>query len=600
MDTPNSPSGFPQGSDAGTDPQPAGTKIEGGQKPSAVFTLLLPAISCVVLVTCCLISRPPLPPDETRYLTVAWEMKERGDYLVPHLNGETYAHKPPLLFWLMNVAWLLFGKSLLAARCIAPLAGIATVLLSARLAKDLWPGLSANRRVPWVLASTMLWMFFSPVTMFDTLLSLWTVSALFGMRMIVQQKYLRGLWVAGISLGLGILSKGPVILVHVLPAALLFPVWNRHGNQPKSTAATYLTMLGAVGIGAIIALSWALPAAWAGGEAFANELLFGQTAGRMLNSFAHRQPFWWYLPWLPLCVMPWMLTSGVRNGLWSLRAVVTKGTNAPDDGTRFVLCWGLGSVLILSFVSGKQIYYLMPAVPAFALAVSRWLEDWPMESMDLKIVGASTVLTALLPVIVNHVAPFSTWPVAGMIPDIWCLPMVVCGAIVPLLSSCRKETAVAGVSMAAVGFVSCLVMSFEHTVWAGFDVRPLGESLRDRTEDLAWYGNYHGQLNIPAVRSHVEELITPEDAELWLREHPGGLIVIRAASLSQASRARIRTWTLTSGAVDGNQLEATLRLAMEECDLPAELLSPVCVDARWIRRGLSEDLHLVCKFSQQK
>ena len=51
-----------------------------------------------------LVYRPVLPIDETRYLSVAWEMWLRGDFLVPHLNGEPYSHKPPLLFWLMNAA----------------------------------------------------------------------------------------------------------------------------------------------------------------------------------------------------------------------------------------------------------------------------------------------------------------------------------------------------------------------------------------------------------------------------------------------------------------------------------------------------------------
>lgn len=266
----------------------------------------------------------------------------------------------------------------------------------------------------------------------------------------------------------------------------------------------------------------------------------------------------------------------------------------------FVLCWGAGSVLILSFVSGKQIYYVMPAVPAFALAVSRWLEDWPVESMDLKIVGASTVLLALLPLIVNHVAPFSTWTVAGLVPDIWCLPMAACGAIVPLMNRVRKDAAVAGISIAAVAFVSCLVISLQHTVWAGFDVRPLGESLRDRPEDLAWFGNYHGQLNVSARRSHVEELITQDELEQWLRDRADGLVVIRAANLSPVSRTRVQEWTSAFGAVERSHLEAVLELARKDCDLPGENLAPVCIEARWLRRGLTEDLHLVCKFSQQQ
>ncbi|HUP43615.1 MAG TPA: hypothetical protein VM599_10445, partial [Thermoanaerobaculia bacterium] len=43
-------------------------------------------------------------PDEARYAEVAREMRLFGDWLVPRLNGEVYAHKPPLLFWLIDLA----------------------------------------------------------------------------------------------------------------------------------------------------------------------------------------------------------------------------------------------------------------------------------------------------------------------------------------------------------------------------------------------------------------------------------------------------------------------------------------------------------------
>src|SRR6186713_711146 len=53
--------------------------------------------------------RPLLPVDETRYATVGWEMWRRGDLLVPHLNGVPYSDKPPLLFWLIQAGWRIFG-----------------------------------------------------------------------------------------------------------------------------------------------------------------------------------------------------------------------------------------------------------------------------------------------------------------------------------------------------------------------------------------------------------------------------------------------------------------------------------------------------------
>ena len=59
-----------------------------------------------------ILARPLLPVDETRYLAVAWEMRVGGHWLVPRLNGEIYSHKPPLLFWLVNLVWTITGVSI--------------------------------------------------------------------------------------------------------------------------------------------------------------------------------------------------------------------------------------------------------------------------------------------------------------------------------------------------------------------------------------------------------------------------------------------------------------------------------------------------------
>src|SRR6185312_5505438 len=73
--------------------------------------LALAIVLWAALVAVGLAARPPLPVDETRYLGVAWEMWQRGDFLVPHINGIAYHHKPPLLFWLMQAGWAVFGVS---------------------------------------------------------------------------------------------------------------------------------------------------------------------------------------------------------------------------------------------------------------------------------------------------------------------------------------------------------------------------------------------------------------------------------------------------------------------------------------------------------
>src|SRR5450432_2505051 len=82
---------------------------------------------------------PALPIDETRYLAVAWEMRLHGDFLVPHLNGLPYADKPPLLFWLINLAWLVAGMHAWAVRLGVLASSFASLYLFERLVRRLDP-----------------------------------------------------------------------------------------------------------------------------------------------------------------------------------------------------------------------------------------------------------------------------------------------------------------------------------------------------------------------------------------------------------------------------------------------------------------------------
>lgn len=144
-------------------------------------TFVLLASVWLLLLLATLWVRPVLPVDETRYIGAAWEMWLRGDWLVPHLNGEPYHHKPPLLFWLIHLMWALFGVQEWAARLVPALVGLGAAWLATVLARRLWP---EERTVPtvaaWVLFSGLLWTLFVTVLMFDLLVALCAELALLG------------------------------------------------------------------------------------------------------------------------------------------------------------------------------------------------------------------------------------------------------------------------------------------------------------------------------------------------------------------------------------------------------------------------------------
>ena len=76
----------------------------------------------------------------------------------------------------------------------------------------------------WVLIATLLWALFATATMFDILLGSCVLLGMQGLVNAAQGKSLKGWSILALAIGLGVLAKGPVILVHLLPVALLMPL----------------------------------------------------------------------------------------------------------------------------------------------------------------------------------------------------------------------------------------------------------------------------------------------------------------------------------------------------------------------------------------
>src|SRR6185436_712445 len=61
-------------------------------------------------------------------LRTPMEMKERGEWLTPWLNGEPRLRKPPLVYWAILLNYKLFGVNLVSARVWGVLAGAGLAL----------------------------------------------------------------------------------------------------------------------------------------------------------------------------------------------------------------------------------------------------------------------------------------------------------------------------------------------------------------------------------------------------------------------------------------------------------------------------------------
>ena len=307
---------------------------------------------------------PALPIDETRYLAVAWEMRLHLDFLVPHLNGAPYSDKPPLLFWLINFGWLFAGMHVWAVRLGVLAASFASLLLFERMVLRLQPDAALARRAVIILFGIVYFAIFSGAIMFDVLLTTFALLALHGALDWDALRWRRGFILLALGFGLGILTKGPVVLLDTGFALVFGPWWSEtaRANKRRWYAMTGLAVLG----GAIIALAWAVPAAIMGGEKYADAIFLRQTVDRMANSFAHRRPVWWYFMVLPAMVLPWTLAVRAPWRSWRESFHISKSA-------RFATVWAVPAFVAFCLVSGKQPHYLLPLLPALALYLAELL-----------------------------------------------------------------------------------------------------------------------------------------------------------------------------------------------------------------------------------
>ena len=54
--------------------------------------------------------RDPWPADEPRFVLVAKQMVESGQWLFPHRGIELYPDKPPMYFWLLALSYFAIGS----------------------------------------------------------------------------------------------------------------------------------------------------------------------------------------------------------------------------------------------------------------------------------------------------------------------------------------------------------------------------------------------------------------------------------------------------------------------------------------------------------
>lgn len=478
---------------------------------------LLLAVSCLLATAVVgLWLRPLTAIDETRYLAVAWEMHQSGNWLVPTKNFALYSDKPPLLFWVINLIWTVTGVSEFAARLAGPIFGCLALCLTAMLGRRLWPeDVQTGGRAALALAGLVIFALSASLTMFDVPLAVATLLGLIALERAGQEGAGKWPWVGfGAAIALGVLTKGPVILFHLLPAAALLPLW---GAAPQDWRVTARRL----GFGLLVALGlialWLVPAAILGGPEYRAAILWKQSAGRLTESFAHARPWWFYLVLLPVLAFP------VLTGPALLRAGATARWRQ-DRGLRLCAIWAGTAILLFSLTSGKQVHYLVPELPALALIAARLGRD----TGNFRLIPAqiALALAALLAVAVG-LGLLSLGRLEPLFAPRAML-LVWAALIVALCWLAHRLRGFAGAMMLSLGAVLAtnVLIGTTHIAQV-YSTHPIAARIAPLQGDgLAFLGSrYHAEFNFAArLTAPVAELSDPKAVTEWLDRHPQGLI----------------------------------------------------------------------------
>ncbi|MCB1556035.1 MAG: glycosyltransferase family 39 protein [Alphaproteobacteria bacterium] len=427
--------------------------------------LFVPVALCALFLTA-IVFRPLLPIDETRYMSVAWEMWLRGDWLAPlTLNFELYHHKPPFLFWAINAAWSVFGVSRGSALIPIFLASLAFVYLTHRLARTLFDAKTASL-IPYLTVGSLPFLLYGTLVMFDITLSVFILSSLLALLSYARTRHPAFLLWMALAMGIGVLTKGPVMWLYVIFPVFLAPVW-LPALPGKTTKKGWLSWYGGCALAFFLStvpvLLWLIPVLKASDPDFAFWLIWEQTAGRISGNMgsSHARPIYFYLPFLPVLFLPWMALPSFWRGLPSLRDAFQT-----QAGVRFIACWVIPVFIAFSLISGKQPHYMLP----------------------------------LLPGILLFFAARITTPVAR-------LRIVASGMVAALI---------------------LFQVISSQTIFKKYDLRPIASYVQAHEDkDWAFVRKYQGEITF---LGRLQKSFAPEEhgtLAAWFAAHPGGLAVVR-------------------------------------------------------------------------
>ena len=396
-------------------------------------------------------------PDEDEYAQIPREMMRSGNWLYPVCNNVPWTIKPPLYCWMVGGIALPSGDANeWHARIFSALSGVGTFLLIFYLGRRMFSP-RAGLLSAVAMGTSVLFLeharwaqTYMPSTFLTTL-----AIFCFYRGYTEPAKRVVSYLLMYVAVGLGVMMMGPINLI--APGLVVF-VYLILMKDLKHIPR--MLPLWGILITAVIVLPWYIVAGMH--EDYGSDLLMKTNMGRVVNSWTHSKPFWYYLEGIPWAFLPWSL---FLPGACHL--AVSRRSAKDRPALKYVLVWLISMFILFSVPQAKRHQYLLGIYPAMGLLVG-YLGDlaikrWPGTYFRRAVVIPSLIFAGLLVLLTVAI------PVAAAIVEPAYLPLglgmsAITGIFALLLVLAWRKDRPKGLLVLPAAFMLALVLYGVHAL----------------------------------------------------------------------------------------------------------------------------------------